>query len=117
MELLFCCQWEIGNNLMCHPVINVQNNNSLKTGVFPGNYVQHIKQEEEEKRRRRKEDSDKTIDEIIDLDNAFGVKKGITAPPPNVALGRQQGRRKSKLSTVCSIALDLKDFHSTLQRR
>ena len=76
---------------------------SLKTGVFPGNYVQHIKQEEEEKRRRRKEESDKTIDEIIDLDSAFGglgagVKKGgILAPPPNVDLARQQqGRHGSK---------------------
>ena len=74
--------------------------------MFPGNYVQHIKQEEEEKRRRRKEDSDKTIDEIIDLDNAFAVKKGILAPPPNVDLARQ-GRRINKLS-LCALELDLK---------
>ena len=57
--------------------------------MFPGNYVQHIKQEEEEKRRRRKEDSDKTIDQIIDLDDTFGVRKGVLAPPPNVDLARQ----------------------------
>merc|ERR1719245_2847398 len=66
---------------------------SLKTGVFPGNYVQHIKQEEEEKRRRRKEESDKTIDEIIDLDSAFGfgvgVKKSIVDPSPFLARQRQ----------------------------
>ena len=86
---------------------------SLKTGVFPGNYVQHIKQEEEEKRRRRKEESDKTIDEIIDLDNAFtgggggggggGTKKGIVAPPPNVDLARQQASRENQAYSLKSV--------------
>jgi len=69
---------------------------SLKTGVFPGNYVQHIKQEEEEKRRRRKEDSDKTIDQIIDLDDTFGVRKGVLAPPPNVDLARQAAQPQQR---------------------
>ena len=67
--------------------------------MFPGNYVQHIKQEEEEKRRRRREESDKTIDEIIDLDSAFGFgvgvkKKSITDPSPGLAR-QQQGCRGS----------------------
>lgn len=57
---------------------------SLKTGVFPGNYVQHIKQEEEEKRRRRKEESTKTIDDLIDFNNLFSTTKNIV--PPNVAV-------------------------------
>ena len=73
--------------------------------MFPGNYVQHIKQEEEEKRRRRKEESDKTIDEIIDLDSAFGfggVKKSIMDPQPGLAR-QQQGCRGSK--SICELAM------------
>ena len=79
--------------------------------MFPGNYVQHIKQEEEEKRRRRREESDKTIDEIIDLDSAFGfgvgVKKSIVDPSPGLARQRQ-GCRGSK--SICEIALTLGRF-------
>ena len=56
---------------------------SLKTGVFPGNYVQHIKQEEEEKRRKRREESAKSIEDLLDFNTLFKASANIV--PPNVA--------------------------------